>query len=133
MKSHNVASQNRIMPKEPKTKYVNLKNVLQITRGDSDKLFRYLIQFKILVSERLMELKSHIQQNNRAEIRQILHNMRPQLQFFEMSDVVPLITRLELEYDTISARELMKSGESIIFIIENALEEIEKLIAYYDQ
>lgn len=110
------------------TTYTNLNNVVTISRGDSSRMLKYLMQFKELITERLMDVRNALDLHDRVLIRQILHKMSPQLQFFGIKDVTIPIQRLEFEYESMPFIELELLVNDIIVKLEDALEEISKII-----
>jgi len=110
------------------TTYTNLNNVVTISRGDSSRMLKYLMQFKELITERLMDVRNALDLHDRVLIRQILHKMSPQLQFFGIKDVTIPIQRLEFEYESMPFIELELLVNDIIVKLEEALEEISKII-----
>jgi len=110
------------------TSYTDLNNVITISRGDSTRMLKYLMQFKELIPERLIEVRHALDLHDRVLIRQILHKMSPQLQFFGIKDVSIPIQRLEFEYESMPFIELEILVHDIIVKLEEALEEISKLI-----
>jgi HPt (histidine-containing phosphotransfer) domain-containing protein len=110
------------------TTYTDLDNVVTISRGDSSRMLKYLKQFIELISDRLIEVRNALDLHDRVLIRQILHKMSPQLQFFGIKDVSIPIQRLEFEYESMPFLELEVLVNDIIVKLEDALEEISKLI-----
>jgi len=110
------------------TSYTDLNNVITISRGDSSRMLKYLEQFKELIPERLIEVRHALDLHDRVLIRQLLHKMSPQLQFFGIKDVTIPIQRLEFEYESMPFIELEILVHDIIVKLEEALEEISKLI-----
>lgn len=114
---------------DQKTTYIDLKNVSKIARGNTDKMYNYLHQFRVLIPERSQKLREHLAAENRLGIRQILHNMSPQVQFFGVPEVVAPIKRLELEYESIPLEDLRQMVELILNNLHKALVEVETIIA----
>lgn len=114
-----------------KTTYTDLNNVVSISRGDSSRMLKYLVQFKDLIPERLIDVRNALDLHDRVLIRQILHKMSPQLQFFGIKDVSIPIQRLEFEYESMPFIELELLVNDIIVKLEEALEEISKIIDSY--
>jgi len=110
------------------TTYTDLNNVIGISRGDCKRFLKYLMQFKELIPERLIDVRNALDLHDRVLIRQILHKMSPQLQFFGIKDVGIPIQRLEFEYESMPFIELEILVNDIIVKLEDALEEISKLI-----
>ena len=109
--------------------YIDLSNVETISRGDDTFVLKYLNQFNELIPERLALLQNAIAEQNRFEVRRIVHQMSPQIQFFGISSIVPLIQQLELEYETMPLKELNDNVNRIIATLEQALAEVSQLIA----
>ena len=63
------------------TKVIDLGSVIQIGRGDEQRVIRYLRQFIELIPSRLEQVESALEAGDRASVRQHLHQMSPQLQF----------------------------------------------------
>ncbi|TYA54772.1 Hpt domain-containing protein [Formosa maritima] len=108
--------------------FINLKNIVSISRGDSGRMLKYLKQFQELIPERLEQLKDALAENDRRQIRQILHKMSPQLQFFGIQDVVNPIQRLEMEYESMPLFELNVLVNDLIYKLEGAISEVTKTI-----
>lgn len=85
---------------------IDLSQVEAIARGNPERVHRYLTQFLELVPPRMVALQQHRAQQDRRQIRQTLHSMRPQLAFFGVPGVSEPIDRLELEYESIPWPEL---------------------------
>lgn len=115
---------------EPQMRYINLENLENISRGDDKRLLKYLIQFRELIPERTAQLQNALQLADRVLIRQILHKMSPQLQFFGITNVVDPIQRLECEYQTMTIDELNTLVTKILVTLEKALIEVSQLIDY---
>lgn len=111
------------------TRYVNLENVRAIARGDNQRFLLYLSQFKELMPDRLKLLKEAEADDNRELIRQILHKMSPQLQFFGIQQMITPIQRLELEYMSMSKGEIQTIVGNVIGILEHALIEINDILS----
>lgn len=119
------------MNAEQQMHYINLENVLAVSRGSTERMLKYLFQFQELIPERLDQLKKAKNQDNRTQIRQILHKMSPQLQFFGIQNIIIPIQRLEFEYETMPNQELEVLVNEIISKLEGALIEVTKTIQKY--
>lgn len=113
------------------TTFTDLNNVITISRGDSFRMLKYLEQFKELIPERLIDVRNALDLRDRILIRQLLHKMSPQLQFFGIKDVSIPIQRLEFEYESMPFIELEILVNDIIAKLEDALDEISRLIDSY--
>ena len=108
--------------------YIDPENVLNIARGDKDRVFKYLNQFQELIPPRIESLKASLAAEDRKMTRQILHQMSPQLQFFGISDVVIPIGRLEHEYLNMPIDELTLLVNNILVKLDCASKEIEMIL-----
>lgn len=113
---------------ESKKPLLNLQNLELISRGDPDRMLAYLKQFQELIPERLEHLKAALANDDRKAIRQIVHKMSPQLQFFGIKDIVIPIQRLEYEHESMNYLELQVIINDIISKLEGSLFEISNLI-----
>ncbi|WP_460218307.1 hypothetical protein [Psychroserpens sp. MEBiC05023] len=109
------------------TNIINLDNVIAISRNNKQHILKYLNQFLELISERLLQLETSLEQDDRKLTRQILHKMSPQLQFFGIQNVMTPINRLEYEYNSMSKNELNNLVSKIIITLEEAINEVSKL------
>ena len=111
-------------------RYIDLKNINAISRGNERNVLKYLKQFLELIPERSEQLKEALKNEDRLQIRQILHKMSPQLQFFGIEDIIVPIQRLEFEYQSMPLNELQKLVSEIICKLEGAINEVSTLIDY---
>ncbi|WP_053972413.1 hypothetical protein [Mangrovimonas sp. ST2L15] len=110
------------------TKYINLEHVYGISRGDKDKILKYLNQFNELIPERLDLLNRALLLKNREQVRQIIHKMSPQLQFFGIQSISHHIHKLELDFKTMPFSELTAMVNDIILNLEQAIKEVHSTI-----
>jgi len=108
--------------------FINLENVRSICRGDTTKMLKYLNQFNELIPQRKDYLKLSLMNGDRFMVRQILHKMSPQLQFFGIKGVITPIQRMEFEYKTMPMNELQMLVNDIIFKLEGAIKEVSNII-----
>ena len=116
-----------------KTNHIDLKNVLTISRGDNERILKYLNQFKELIPDRLYLLKQALFLEDRTQIRQVLHKMSPQLQFFGIQGITTPVQRLEFEYKTMPFSEMEVLVNNIITNLEEALLEVKATIVTYSK
>ena len=116
------------MPIHKKITSIDLQNVEAISRGDKKQVLKYLKQFNALIPERLYYLRKALLIQDRMEIRQILHKMSPQLQFFGIPNVITPIRRMEFEFETMPLPELETLVNDIITKLEHAVDEVSKII-----
>ena len=108
--------------------FIDPQNLLTLTRNDKTRMLKYLNQFLELIPSRVESLKNSMRTEDRKMIRQILHQMSPQLQFFGIPGVVIGIRRMEHEYETISIEELNRIVNDILLKLEGATKDIEMVL-----
>jgi len=113
------------MPLNWNTTIINPKDLIHISRGDDKVIYKYLKQFKELIPPRIESLNESLKAGDRRRVRQLLHQMSPQLQFFGIKDIVQPIRRLEHEYDTIPFEELSLLVDSIIIKLNLAIKDVD--------
>jgi HPt (histidine-containing phosphotransfer) domain-containing protein len=99
---------------------IDLSQVNAIARGHPDRVRSYLTQFLELVPPRMAALQQHRARQDRRQIRQTLHSMRPQLAFFGVPGISAPIDRLELEYASMPWPELEALLDDIMARLEAA-------------
>ena len=87
-------------------------------------MLKYLNQFQELIPQRVENLKSYLNSENRKMIRQTLHQMSPQLQFFGIPEVIIPIQRLEHEFMTMPNEDLQSLVNDIVIKLDDATNEI---------
>jgi hypothetical protein len=70
-------------------------------------------------------LKAHLKAGDRKQVRQLLHQMSPQLQFFGIKDIAQPIRRLEHEYETMPYKELSTLVDNIVTKLNLAIKDEE--------
>jgi len=110
------------------TQYINLQNLIAHSRGNQEKFEQYLRQFVELLPKRLDALAENAKSENRKLMRQQLHQMSPQLEFFGVPEVVPIIKRLELEYELIDISEYKNLVNKITDQIRLACDEASTIL-----
>lgn len=100
--------------------YLDLLEVTQIAQNDNERLLRYLNQFNDLVPKRVNNLKMALAAEDRFKLRQILHQMHPQLQFFGVPDVTSQIHTIEESYETMELESLKTMVHHIIHQLKHA-------------
>ena len=110
------------------TSYIDPKNLIAISRGDRNRMIKYLRQFQELIPQRIENLKDSLLAVDRKNVRQILHQMSPQLDFFGIPDVIAPIRRLEYEYETMVLEDLKALVNDIVFKLDNACQEVEMIL-----
>ncbi len=110
------------------TIFIDPQNLLSISRGNRERMIKYLRQFQELIPQRTESLKESLQAEDRIRIRQLLHQMSPQLQFFGIPNVIIPIRRLEHEYQTIPMEELKSVVEKILINLDGAYKEVKMIL-----
>ena len=108
--------------------FIDLQNLIDISRGDKNRTLKYLIQFQELIPERIENLKESLQEKDRKKTRQIVHKMSPQLKFFGIPDIEVLILRLELEYTTMPLEDLNSLVNDMLIKLESAVKEVDLIL-----
>ncbi|MGK0385868.1 MAG: HPt (histidine-containing phosphotransfer) domain-containing protein [Patiriisocius sp.] len=103
------------------TKIIDPKELIQISRGDNQIIHKYLQQFETLIPQRIESLQERLKTNDRKQVRQLLHQMSPQLQFFGIPDIIQPIRRLEHEYETMPIAELQELIDTIVVKLNLAI------------
>jgi HPt (histidine-containing phosphotransfer) domain-containing protein len=104
--------------------HIDLQSLINISRGDQQKVLKYLHQFLELIPPRVEKLKAGMQAENRLLVRQILHQVSPQLHFFGVPGVVEPIRRLELEYESMPMGNLRLLVKDVVVKLQRAIEEV---------
>ncbi len=107
------------------TTTINPKELIHISRGDRKVIYKYLTQFKELIPQRIESLEKSLEAGDRKSVRQLLHQMSPQLQFFGIKNIVSPIRRLEHEYETIPMEELNTLVDSILNKLNLAIKDVD--------
>lgn len=110
------------------TTVINPIELIHISRGDKKILHKYLLQFKDLIPQRIESLKESLNAEDRKRVRQILHQMSPQLQFFGIQDIVQPIRRLEHEYETMPFEDLSNLAENILNKLNLAIKDVDYIL-----
>ncbi|WP_033960858.1 Hpt domain-containing protein [Psychroserpens jangbogonensis] len=106
------------------TKIINPQDLNKISRGDDKIILKYLLQFQELIPQRIDSLKESLKAEDRKQVRQLLHQMSPQIQFFGIMDLVKPIRRLELDYETMPLEELNTLIETVIIKLDLAINDV---------
>lgn len=108
--------------------YLDLLEVTQIAQNDNERLLRYLNQFNELVPQRVDNLKKALAEEDRYKLRQILHQMHPQLQFFGVPDVSAQIHTIEVDFESMDFSSLKDMVSHIINQLKHACLENESML-----
>ena len=107
------------------TSIIDPQDLIQIARGDKSIIHKYLVQFWELIPQRIEVLEDSLKKKDRKMVRQLLHQMSPQLQFFGIKEIIQPIRRLEHEYETMPFTELRTLVDSILFKLNLAIKEVD--------
>jgi HPt (histidine-containing phosphotransfer) domain-containing protein len=110
------------------TTVIDPKELIQISRGNNTVIHKYLLQFQKLIPERIESLKASLKAQDRKQVRQILHQMSPQLQFFGIPNIIIPIRRLEHEYKTMHITALNDLVHTILNKRQMALIDVDDVL-----
>jgi len=111
------------------TSVINPQELIQVSRGDRHIIYKYLQQFQELIPQRIERLEESLKTMDRKKIRQLLHQMSPQLHFFGLKDIVqPILLRLELDYATMPFEDLISLVNTVINKLILAIKDVEKVL-----
>lgn len=106
-------------------KIINPQDLIKISRGDDKIIHKYLLQFQELIPPRIDRLKKSLNDEDRKQIRRLLHQMSPQIQFFGIMELVKPIGQLEFVYETMPLEELNDLVESVIKKLNLAINDVD--------
>lgn len=110
------------------TTIINPQELIHIARGDNKIIYKYLLQFQQLIPQRMESLEESLKAEDRKMVRQLLHQMSPQLQFFGIKDIVQPIRRLEHEYETMPYQDLCSLVATILSKLNLAIKDVDLTI-----
>lgn len=110
------------------TTIINPQELINISRGDKKIILKYLVQFQELIPQRLKSLEESLNSQDRKQIRQLLHQMSPQLQFFGIKDVENPIRRLEHEYKTMPIMDLVELVDNVLLKLNLAIKDVDSIL-----
>ena len=110
------------------TTVVNPQELINISRGDKNRMLKYLYQFQALIPARIEALNESLKIEDRKKVRQLLHQMTPQLQFFGIDGVVEPIKKLEFEYATLPIEELTELVSDVLIKLNLALKDVDSIL-----
>jgi HPt (histidine-containing phosphotransfer) domain-containing protein len=111
-----------------KAKYIDPQNLIEVSHGDKRRLLKYLNRFQELTPKRIEKLQQSLEAKDRKMIRQTVHQMSPQLQFFGVRDTEFFVRRLEFEYETIPFEQLKLLVKDFLDKLEGVQEEVALII-----
>ena len=110
------------------TTIINPQELIQMSRGDKKIIYKYLLQFQELIPQRIQSLEKSLKTEDRIMVRQILHKMSPQLQFFGIPDIIQPIRRLELEYATMPIEDLNEIVDKVLNKLNLAVKDVHSIL-----
>jgi HPt (histidine-containing phosphotransfer) domain-containing protein len=110
------------------TKYLDPQNLIEVSHGDERRLLKYLNRFQELIPQRIEKLQQSLEAEDRNSIRQTVHQMSPQLQFFGVLDIEATVRRLEFEYETLPLKELNSLVHDFLAKLEGVREEVNMIL-----
>jgi hypothetical protein len=81
-----------------------------------------------LIPQRIKSLEEHLKAGDRKKVRQVLHQMSPQLQFFGIPDIIQPIRRLELEYETMPIEDLNILVYNVLIKLNLAIKDVDSIL-----
>ena len=75
------------------------------------------------------DLREALAQEDREATRKVLHSIAPQLQFFGVPKIVPVIRKILDNYQSIPWKTIDKQTQAIIQVIEAAKAEVSMVLA----
>ena len=107
---------------------INPKELIHISRGDNKIIYKYLVQFQELIPQRIESLEENLKTEDRKTVRQLLHQMSPQLQFFGIKGITQPIRRLEHEYETMPIVDLNEIVDNVLIKLNLAIKEVDLVL-----
>ncbi len=107
---------------------LDLQKLSVVTRGNSEKLRQYLVQFRELIPARVALMRQYMESEDRRMIRQTVHQVSPQLHYFGIRGIAPLIERVEMEYPFMPMDELKRTVSVLIEKMEMAKQEVSRIL-----
>ncbi len=107
--TENIVTEKIISPSNAmlvKSTGINFGKLQQATGNDIKKLSAYLLQFQQLVPLKIEQLLLAAEKNERVEIYQSAHRLKPQLTFFGLQQEEWIANIIEIKADEISMEEL---------------------------
>ncbi|HRI20924.1 MAG TPA: ATP-binding protein [Panacibacter sp.] len=108
-----------------KTTGINFDKLRQATGNDTQKFRTYLLQFQQLVPGKIEQLLLAADKNDRREIYQSAHRLKPQLTFFGLQQEERIADIIEIKAPEISPEELNRLTAQLAAGCKAALNEIE--------
>ncbi len=110
------------------TVYINPQNVISISRGDKQKMKKYFLQFLELVPPRMNMLKQGIRAKDPQMVRQVVHQMKPQIQFFEVQGMDGPMTQLLQNYQTMPWKQIVSLVKMMLSTLQKACKEVKLIL-----
>jgi HPt (histidine-containing phosphotransfer) domain-containing protein len=109
-------------------RYIDPQYLIEVSHGDERRLLKYLNRFQELIPKRIETLRKSMEAGDRKMIRQTVHQMSPQLQFFGVLDVETIVRRLEIEYETMPFEQLKLLVNDLLDKLEGVQGEVALII-----
>lgn len=107
---------------------IDLSELNNLVGGDIIKFQKYLNQFVTIVSANIQKFEELTISEDRAQIKKIVHQIKPQLIFFGVPDIKLWITRLETEIMSWHADELAAFMQSFTQLLVASVDEVISLL-----
>lgn len=109
-------------------KHIDPQYLIEVSHGDERRLLKYLNRFQELIPKRIEKLQQGLETEDRKMIRQTVHQMSPQLQFFGVLDTESIVRRLEFEHETIPFEQLKLLVKEFLDKLESVQREVAVII-----
>ena len=126
VKTIKLSRENIYMDIQWNSPFLDIHHLIKISRGDKNRMLKYLDQFQALIPQRIKDLEEALQLEHRSQIQELLHQMLPQIHFFGIPKVLPSIEKIELEYQSIPMPEMNSMVLAIIRNLNQAIAEADK-------
>lgn len=76
-------------------KIVDLSYLINFTKGDKEKVNKYIGMFRSMAPEMLAAMKGHLAQQQYTELKQTAHALKPQLKYMGIIRSIETIAQIE--------------------------------------
>jgi HPt (histidine-containing phosphotransfer) domain-containing protein len=107
---------------------VDLAELNNLVGDDIAKFQKYLNQFIVVISDKIKELNELSISQDRNQIKKIIHQIKPQLIFFGVTDIRQLVSRAEREIFSWENDELTAYLQSFIQLLQASVDEVTSIL-----
>lgn len=76
-------------------KTINLEFLVKFTKGDKEKIRRYIAMYLVTTSQVIDEMEKFLKENNLENVRLKAHSMKPQVQYMGITDLTDILLQIE--------------------------------------